>query len=444
MSAPQPVAVDARWQVHLGDCVAWLLSLPEASVDAIVCDPPYGLSPDGRARTWDDVAEGRARGGFMGRAWDAACPGRTWAEACLRALKPGGHLVAFGATRTVHRLACAVEDVGFELRDSIGWVYYSGFPKSLDVSKAIDAVAGADREVVGLSPHAANRTADMGYGGGVAGEGPRLLTAPATDDARRWAGWGTALKPALEPAVLARKPLVGTVAANILGHGTGALHIDACRLAPGDVAWVGPDDGEAPTQHGGRPSGVSSGTGAEIYGLRGAMPPGQSDGQRLGRFPANLYYCPKAPRLERERGCDDLPARSGAEAVDREEGSAGTHSPRAGAGRTAEKVRNHHPTVKPVRLMRWLCRLVTPPGGLVVDPFTGSGTTGAAAMLEGLRFMGAEMEPDYHAIATARIAHAARWPASWADTTPGADVAPDEAVEVAEKAGQMGLFGGRK
>lgn len=396
IGSSQSLEADAR--VYLGECVAWLRSLEPASVDAIVCDPPYGL-------------------GFMGKEWDALPPGREWAEACLRALKPGGHLIAFGGTRTVHRLACAVEDAGFEIRDTIGWVYFSGFPKSLDVSKAIDAAAGAVREVVGVAADfardGASRRTDgshvrPGYSGGLSDRWSTPITAPATPDAERWAGWGTALKPAYEPAVLARKPMSGTVAATVLEHGTGALNIDGCRFAPGDPAWIGPQDNDDTRRPGNQFRGHLYGDGREGFG-------GGHDG---GRWPANLYYCPKVSRRERERGCDGLPNRTGAEAVERAEGSAGVNSPRAGAGRTANDVRNIHPTVKPVQLMRWLCRLVTPPGGLVVDPFTGSGSTGVAAVLEGFRFRGAEMQPEYHAIATARLAHVIANPHEWDPARP--------------------------
>jgi DNA modification methylase len=472
MLAPAPVHPEPL--VHLGDCVEWLQSLAPNSVDAIVTDPPYGL-------------------GFMGKAWDALPPGREWAEACLRVLKPGGHLVAFGGTRTVHRLTVAIEDAGFEIRDSIGWVYYSGFPKSLDVSKALDfrrddtlevrvvcrwlraridehptetvktiaarfgvhtrmvdhwAARDSDsqpslptmeqwaalRDVLGFGGDMDARVAELSARKGTAenerpdretapldgvttyGGGRRTVVSvgsPVTPDAERWSGWGTALKPAIEPAVLARKPLDGTVASNVLRWGTGALNIDACRFAPGDPAWVGPDDGTLPTQHGAA-GGENGLLGTSTFRIHD-RPPGQTAGQLHGRWPANVYYCPKAPRKERERGCDGLPTRSGAEAVDREEDSAGTRSPRAGAGRTASSVRNHHPTVKPVRLMRWLIRLVTPPGGLVLDPFLGSGTTGIAALLEGVRFAGAEREAEYHAIAQARMDHALRHPEQWAD-----------------------------
>jgi site-specific DNA-methyltransferase (adenine-specific) len=365
------------------------------SVDAIVCDPPYGLSPDGKARTWDDIEEGRARGGFMGKAWDGAVPGVEWARACLRVLKPGGHLVAFGGTRTVHRLACAIEDAGMEIRDSIAWVQWQGFPKSHNVAIQIDKACGA-------LEHRGERVKHH--------QGQEHLTAPealppyvpATEDARTWQGFGTALKPAHEPAILARKPLVGTVAANVLAHGTGALNIDGTRYAYGDPAWPGPgEDTSGAVFSSSTAWAPGSGSGTDTRGDRVEY---RND---LGRWPANLYACPKPSRAEREAGCERLPGRTGAEATDRTEGTAGLESPRAGAGRTADRVKNHHPTVKPLGVMRWLCKLVGghPGRSVILDPFMGSGTTGAAAMLEGFDFIGIEREPEYIQIAEARIRH---------------------------------------
>jgi len=352
------------------------------SVDAIVCDPPYGL-------------------GFMGKQWDALPPGEDWARLCLRVLKPGGHIVAFGGTRTVHALTTAIENGGFEIRDTVSWLYWSGFPKSLDVSKAIDRAAGADREVVGLSPHySEGRTVDNMSAGGEGGSGQRdrHITAPATEAAKKWNGYGTALKPAQEPAVLARKPLTGTVAGNALRHGTGALNIDGCRFAYGDAAWPGPGDNPGGRSVGGYTDSAIYGTARDV--LR------DIEANAIGRWPANIYAHPKASRSEREAGCERLPGRTGAEATDRTEGSAGMDNPRAGAGRTAERVKNHHPTVKPIGVMRWLVKLTGGQRGSVIcDPFMGSGTTGCAAVLEGFEFIGIEREPEYMDICEARIRH---------------------------------------
>jgi site-specific DNA-methyltransferase (adenine-specific) len=403
-----------------------MAEMETASVDSIVCDPPYEL-------------------GFMGKSWDAsgiAYDLEVWRKA-LRVLKPGGYLLAFSATRTYHRMTCAIEDAGFEIRDCIGWHYGSGFPKSLDVSKAIDKAAGAEREVVGRRWEA-NRKPGIKEAGRYGEYGPDdgLLTSPATDEARRWSGWGTALKPAWEPVVVARKPLEGTVAANVLKYGTGAINVDVCRVdgtrwpaniilshdpACGEECAPGCPCAAMDAQSGVRKSGrlviePGEGVGAaseNVYqggwgDTRREDRPASEGG--ASRFFSNLpieaddlvpfFYTAKASRREREAGCDDLPARSGAEAVEREEGSAGVNSPRAGAGRTAASVRNNHPTVKPVSVMAWCIRLVTPPGGLVLDPFTGSGTTGIAARREGMRFVGCELSEEYAEIARARIAHA--------------------------------------
>lgn len=335
----------ARFELHLGDCLEVLKTMPDNSVDAVVCDPPYGLS-------------------FMGRKWDYDVPSvEVWAD-CLRVLKPGGHLLAFAGTRTQHRMAVRIEDAGFEIRDMIAWVYGSGFPKSLDVSKAIDKAAGAVREVIG------QRTTGIGTGGGstpVMGDGNRDITAPATEAARQWQGWGTALKPALEPITVARKPLVGTVAENVLQYGTGAMNIDGCR--------VGSESTRRPV---GKPlNGGAYGSDRNDRETLDAI--GGSDS---GRWPANLihdgsqevlarfFYCAKANKRDRGEG-------------------------------------NDHPTVKPADLMAYLCRLVTPPGGVVLDPFMGSGSTGKAAVREGFRFIGIEREAEYLEIARARISAAA-------------------------------------
>jgi DNA modification methylase len=376
--------VTDRFTLHAGDCREVLRAYPDDHFDAVVTDPPYGLA-------------------FMGKRWDYDVPGEdVWREV-LRVLKPGGHLLAFAGTRTQHRMAVRIEDAGFDIRDMIAWVYGSGFPKSLDVGKAIDKSAGVKGELVGERRFGKTSTGQAsGWNpNAVAATGKQDVFAPATDAARQWHGWGTALKPALEPITLARKPLSGTVAANVTAYGTGALNIDGCRVGcdlvttshtkwNGTAGWQGNvSTGETSTHLGRWPANLLHDGSDEV----------------LAGFPdaeARFYYCAKASRTDRDEGCDHLPPRSGAEAVDRKEGSAGLQSPRAGAGALAEAVRNWHPTVKPTDLMRYLCRLVTPPDGLVLDPFVGSGSTGKGALLEGFRFVGIDLDPEHIAIATAR------------------------------------------
>ena len=332
-----------------GDCIEVLRSMPDCSVDAVVTDPPYGLS-------------------FMGKKWDYDVPSvEVWAE-CLRVLKLGGHLLAFAGTRTQHRMAVRIEDAGFEIRDMIAWVYGSGFPKSLDVSKAIDKAAGVEREVLGETRKGAQTNSTGRYGAWGDGITP---TAPATDAAKQWDGWGTALKPALEPITVARKPLIGTVAENVLQHGTGAINVDGGRV----------EGGRWPANF---------------------IHDGSEEAIDLLKDSARFFYCAKASKRDRDEGCEGMEQKSAAECVDRVEGSAGMNSPRAGAGRTSGS-HNHHPTVKPTDLMRYLCRLVTPPDGTVLDPFMGSGSTGKAAVLEGFRFIGIEREEEYCEIAERRI-----------------------------------------
>ena len=385
--------------LHHGDCLEVLRSLPDCSVDSVVTDPPYGLS-------------------FMGKRWDYDVPSvEVWAE-CLRVLKPGGHLLAFAGTRTQHRMAVRIEDAGFEIRDMIAWVYGSGFPKSLDVSKAIDKMDAAqeqqarryrftewvrstgvtarkindatgtemgnhytthptqpaimtrehleacrhllgdipewvereadirsvesknfaEREVVGYEEMVDTTKVRMGFAGSRYNNEESTnrivsITAPATPEAKQWQGWGTALKPALEPITVARKLLIGTVAENVLQHGTGAINVDGGRVGERWPANFIHDGSEEATD------------------LLGAS--------------ARFFYCAKASKADRGE--------------------------------------NHHPTVKPTDLMRYLCRLVTPPSGIVLDPFMGSGSTGKAAMLEGFAFVGIEREAEYIDIAKARI-----------------------------------------
>ena len=380
-------------QLIRGDCLEVMATFEANSIDAIVTDPPYGLS-------------------FMGKNWDHGIPGVPfWAEA-LRVAKPGCHLLAFGGTRTFHRLACAIEDAGWEIRDTLMWVYGSGFPKSLDVSKAIDKAAGVQRKVVGIKDGAyllkSNAFADKA----INGHNPNVeVTAPATDAARQWEGWGTALKPAYEPIILARKPLDGTVAANVQKWGCGAINVDGCRV-----------EGVPPSVP--QPS-FNSPTGA-VYGFKcGEGRSGVMSQASKGRWPANLLHDGSEEVLElfpeSAGGAAQIKRRSGmgyhggARGDVHEErinypkgsGSAARFFYCAKASRAERTcggaIVNGHPTIKPLALMRYLCRLITPPNGVILDPFMGSGTTGMAAKQGGFEFIGIEKEAEYIAIAEARI-----------------------------------------
>lgn len=363
-----------------GDCREVMAGMDASSVDAIVTDPPYGLS-------------------FMGKGWDKGVPGvEFWVEA-LRVAKPGTHLLAFGGTRMVHRLAVAIEDAGWEIRDRIHWVYGSGFPKSHDVSKAIDKAAGAEREVVGMSAHKpgiANKTKGHRTVGGTVAQRVQITTpaTPATPAARQWHGWGTALKPAVEPIILARKPFKGTVAANVLEWGTGAINVDGCRA--GEEGGTR-RDGKADTPNS---VGWENMRGHGIATIDAGRWPANlihdgSDDATAGMGDASRYfYCAKASKKDRDAGVDRDPVVAGG-MIGRRDGSMGkvTYS------------KNHHPTVKPTNLMAYLCRLITPPGGTVLDPFNGSGSTGVAAIREGFNYIGIELDPAYADIAKQRIAH---------------------------------------
>lgn len=377
------------FEIHTGDCRDVMRSIADCSIDAVITDPPYGLN-------------------FMGKAWDCGVPGAEfWAE-MLRCAKPGAHLLAFGGTRTHHRMMCAIEDAGWELRDTIMWVYGSGFPKSHNLPD----------------------------------------------------GRGTALKPAWEPIIMARKPLIGTVASNVEQFGTGALNIDLCRIQTDESLRAGA--GAIPCRH---DEHVSRGRSGEESALRRydhtggtnfAATPGPRGGDARGRWPANVmhdgsdevlatfpdapgqqgmakddgeatgnavygvmrnittqpaprvesdksaarfFYCAKASRKDRNEGLEGMPYRP---SLKIDPTSAMARDGRRGTG----VANNHHPTVKPTELMRELCRLVTPPGGTILDPFCGSGSTGKAAVLEWCNFIGIDLEAEYTAIAERRIAHA--------------------------------------
>ena len=423
-----------------GDCRTVMAGLPAASVDAVVCDPPYGLS-------------------FMGKDWDHGVPGVAFWSAALRVAKPGAHLLAFGGTRTFHRLAVAIEDAGWEIRDTVMWVYGSGFPKSHDVGKGIDKAAGAQREAVTTRKAAdlfeAERevASQSAHKSGIANgtKGHRTvggtiaqhvdITAPAPEAARQWDGWGTALKPAWEPIIVARKPLEGTVAANVLAHGTGALNIDGCRVGTSEDfarrgerertrGYVGIKSDQTIPALPASPLGrwpanlIHDGSDEVLAAFPDVHPAGQykketspngapfNTGKGNGYVTreyadtgsaARFFYCAKASKADRDEGCEGMQAvRRGAMVGNVNDGDflTGSGNPRQAVGR------NHHPTVKPTELMKFLCRLITPPAGTVLDPFMGSGSTGKAAVLEGFGFIGIEQDAEYIAIARARIAHA--------------------------------------
>jgi len=367
------------YHIHEGDCVAHMAMLPSDFIDAIICDPPYEL-------------------GFMGKKWDSsgvALDVATWAAA-LRIAKPGAHLLAFGGTRTFHRLACAIEDAGWEIRDCIMWVYGSGFPKSLDVSKAIDKAAGLKRPRV---PGGCNSKVTISTDGLKPGEA--ISDAAISDAARQWSGFGTSLKPAYEPIIVARKPLIGTVAANVLEHGTGALNVDGCRVGTTVETWPAARN-YAPGQK------QPGGKGPRM--ATGPIP--------AGRWPANLIHDGSAEVLEGfpETGAASQ-SRRGApphyngermeDLAPRGHNDAGGSAARFFyCAKASKKERNgsKHPTIKPLKLMKYLCKLAAPPGGLILDPFTGSGTTGAAAVCCGFTFLGIEKDAQYCADASKRIA----------------------------------------
>jgi DNA modification methylase len=418
-----------------GDCRGTMAALAMAGekFDSIVCDPPYDListvrrfGKPGSAPAKSNGATGvyaRASKGFMGKLWDGtgiAFDPETWRLA-YECLKPGGHLIAFGGTRTSHRMTCAIEDAGFEIRDSVYWIYGSGFPKSHNVSKGIDKAAGATRSVGrervfanGSKPRATAR--DFGVGDlRERNPGHRMESLSATIEAELWDGWGTALKPAVEPITLARKPLAATVAGNMTTFGTGGLNIGACMIpgakpdttrgAGGKNGRYAPvaaqerilDDGAGrhpanlihdgspeviamfPETKSGKPGIMREGrNNGACFGAESRAPgtpmTGIGDSGSAARFFASLgftehdpvFYCPKAKK-----------------------------SDRAGSG---------HPTIKPLALMRWLCTLVTQPGGRILDPFAGSGTTLQAAYECGFSAVGCEMDPQYQSDIISRLA----------------------------------------
>jgi len=410
--------------VLVGDCREVMADMAANSVDTIITDPPYGLE-------------------FMGKEWDHGIPGRHFWELALRVAKPGAILMAFGGTRTWHRLACAIEDAGWEIRDTLMWLYGNGFPKSHDISKAIDKAAGVEREVVGIKhgTTAAPETGRHDMPGKATGV-PQVdcdvpITAPATALAAKWDGWGTALKPAWEPIILAMKPLDGTFAHNAETWGVAGLNIDGGRIGVADGHGGGSmatsgfvsgyaHDGFVASDQGRWPANLllSEDTAAMLDEMSGELHSNSGNLKQYNGQTGNCYnggwaqrsdrgrtdtggasrffYVAKASRREREAGCEGMEVQRVGHSAYGE--FAGT--PEHGTNQTSTKTRNHHPTVKPIALMRYLVKLTaTPTGGVVLDPFMGSGSTGCACALEGREFIGIEQEPEYAEIAERRIAY---------------------------------------
>jgi DNA modification methylase len=416
----KPYYIREGIEIYHGDCLSVLQELPENSIDSIVTDPPYGLK-------------------LMGKDWDHGIPGvHFWVEA-LRVAKPGAYLLAFGGTRTFHRLTCAIEDAGWEIRDCLGWLYGSGFPKSHDVSKGIDKAAGAERPrekrfvgtIKGGALHAGKENGNARTWNDVQTDEPQ------TDAAKQWDGWGTSLKPAWESIILARKPLIGTVVENVLKHGTGGINIDGCRVDTiddtttrhnssssymtgriGEVQPIGEeyitgsskgrwpaniilsDDPEVLAVFPETTSTTRKATGKNIYKGNSLNKSKTLDTDDRGFIDsgsaARFFYCAKASKHDRDDGCDGMEKKFLATMGDGI--GAREHNPE----QSTAWVRNNHPTVKPTSLMRYLCRLITPPKGTVLDNFMGSGSTGKAAILEGFKFIGIEKEIEYAEIAKAR------------------------------------------
>lgn len=429
--------------IHNENCLKTMKGMKANSLDSIVTDPPYEL-------------------GFMGKRWDASGISYNvdvWKEA-LRILKPGGHLLSFGGSRTYHRMAVAIEDAGFEIRDQIMWVYGSGFPKSLNISKSIDRMKGAEREVIGpyKYPDGVKRRVNIRTNNGVIApldshtKNPDV-TAPSTPEAQQWDGWGTALKPAHEPICVARKPFKGTVVENVLKWGTGGLNIDASRIEvdksdkglrpnsrdrkakennvygvyeerkastthlqgrfPANLIHDGSEEVEAlfpETTKTGRPIMLtgkkydSNTKGKNCYGEYAPydfLESAYFDSGSASRF----FYCAKASKLDRDEGLEGFEEKEVLIALER-------HKTNPTTGKLVVDIprANFHPTVKPTSLMRYLVKLITPPNGICYDPFTGSGSTGKACALEGFEFIGSELDKDYCKIAEARIQYAKDYP----------------------------------
>jgi DNA modification methylase len=419
--------------LHCGDCLDVLATIEPDSIDACVTDPPYHLTSivkryaKGDAKTENSIKlHGtqavspymRGAKGFMGKQWDGgeiAFEPETWA-AVLRVLKPGGHLLAFGAPKNFGFMQYAITQAGFEVRDTLCWLFGSGFPKSHDVSKAIDRVAGAERtEAIGKSRR---------HGGGIVGNGssyevsPEVPTlyAPATDSARQWQGWGTALKPAYEPVIMARKPLIGTVAENVIQFGTGAINVDGCRIHTKDSA------GYEYTKPRWKPGATLEKTGGGWNNESGIEYSGRT---KDGRWPANVIHDGSdevvgafPTNVEGKDNFKHSATSIFGSKTKANEYNGDSQSSWGSAARffysakadADDRLGSKHPTVKPLDLMQYLVRLVTPPGGTVLDLFAGTGTTGEAAWREGFRAILIEREAEYQADIRRRMAHALAGP----------------------------------
>ena len=416
-------------RLHNGDCLNILNMMieDEVFVDSIVTDPPYEL-------------------GFMGRSWDStgiAFQKETW-ELCFKVLKPGGHLLAFSGSRTYHRMAVAIEDAGFEIRDQVMWLYGSGFPKSMNVGKALDKKLGNERESFGTK---LKKAGDMRGGNYVKGGDYKSIEIEITKGNTEWEGWGTALKPAHEPLVLARKPLSEkSVVDNVLKHRTGGINIDECRVEGNDAKYP---DTNPDFRDQGRQSKENIGIDKLSFGQTenvkrkkvvrksrdengvwtndnsGMKAEGSeyADADPRGRFPSNVmhdgsgsikelfedkskyFYCAKTSKAERNQGLDNLPIKKASSMPGRRnpDDMKDSKIDNDVTGRFVTQKKNIHPTVKPIKLMKYLCRLITPKGGTILDPFMGSGSTGMAAKEENFEFVGIEKEEEYFNIASARI-----------------------------------------
>ena len=437
-----------------GDCIEEMQKLIDdgVQVDSVVTDPPYhltsivkrfGKEDSAPAKFGTDGAYARASKGFMGKEWDGgdiAFRPETW-ELALKLLKPGGHLLAFSASRNYHRMAVAIEDAGFEIRDQMMWLYGSGFPKSQNMGKAVDKKQGNDREVLGT------KITNVGMQGNNFKRGSESGEVEVTKGNSEWEGWGTALKPAHEPIVMARKPLSEkSIVDNVLKHGTGAINIDGCRVEGNDAKYpdTNPDfrdqgkkskeaigidklsfgqvqnaertEKSVDTPEGRFPANVMH-DGSDVIvnqfpeGAKGSTAPRKRDTVGMFGMPndatseyadegsaARFFYCPKTSKSERHNGLDDHETSVGVN------GNKWTDQDyRKGETKPTTERKNTHPTVKPVELMKYLCRLVTPKGGTVLDPFMGSGSTGMAAKDEGFDFIGIEKEEEYFKICESRI-----------------------------------------